>query len=211
MEHSTDAEQRAWQAALGKAGRQPAPAAEQPRHSSPVRSAALVPTTTKPSRALGLFALALAAPLWLEGARTTRDGWIVVINWLFARFHIPLIIQPATAWAWYVALGALIGLGLLYSRIELQAPVRWPRNLRRDFFTWSLWSVNRSWQMWAVWLVLVISDVGTMYLGARFPDAGAAPIFVQIAAVTQLAAAYAIIVTFAPERLAIFGWRNVKG
>lgn len=162
-------------------------------------------------RALGLFALALAVPLWLEGARTTRDGWVVAANWLLARFSIPLAVQPASMWAWYVALGALIGLGLLYSRIELQAPIRWPANIRRDFFVWSKWRIERTWQVWAVWLVLVVTDVGTMYLGARSPEPGAAPVFVQVAAATQLAAVYAIIVTFVPERLALFGWHNVKG
>lgn len=162
-------------------------------------------------RALGLFALALAVPMWLEGARTTRDGWIIAVNWLLGRFGIPLRVPAATTWTWYIALGALIGLGLLYSRIELQAPVRPPRNLRRDFMRLEMWRIERSLLVWLSWIALVVSDVGTMYIGARTPEPSAALIFAQIAAAPLLSAIYAIIITFLPERLGVFGWRNVKG
>lgn len=203
----------------------PDPGAQRPRHIPqslddvevgvyshvPPIIGARAPARASNRRALGLFALALAAPLWLEGARTTRDGAIIFVNWCLARLRIPLAVQPASAWAWYIALGLLIGLGLLYSRIELQAPIRPPRNLRRDFARWGLWHIERSWIVWLLWFVLVVSDVGTMYLGARAPEPGAAPIFLQIATTPLLAAIYAIIITFLPERIFVFGWRSVKG
>jgi hypothetical protein len=164
------------------------------------------------SRLLGLFALLFAALVWLEGARTTRDGWVVAANWLLARSGIPMIVPPVGAWPWYAAFGALLVLGVVYSHIEvLQVPIRWRGKSRHDYFNRRMWAISRVWQVWAVWLVLVVSDVGTMYLGAKAPEAGAAPLFQQIAASSILAALYAIIVTFAPERLGIFGWGQLRG
>lgn len=173
-------------------------------------------STLKPARGksipVALFALALALPAWLEGARTTREGWIQAINWGLARLHIQASIPASEKWHWGVALGILIALGYGYSRVEINhAPIRPPRNWRKEFFRWSAWHVEPAWQLWLVWFVLIVSDVGTMYLGARQPQPGDAAIFHQIAASGQIAASYAILMTFIPDQLFRYGWRMLRG
>lgn len=188
-----------------------------PRHSR-VRSAPMtdgkVVEQAKRARSpiVALFAIAVALPAWLEGARTTRDGWVLFANWVLGRAHIPVEIAPATTWAWWVALGVLVALGYGYSRVEIQhAPIRPPKNWRKEFFVWSKWHFEPAWQRWLVWFVLIITDVGTMYLGARSVQAGDAAIFQQIAASAQAAAVYAIILTFIPDQLLRYGWRSLRG
>lgn len=161
---------------------------------------------------IALFAVAIALPAWLEGARTTRDGWIFALNWILNRAHIPIAIAQATTWYWGVALGVLVLLGWGYSRVEINhAPIRPPSNWRKDFFNGSAWRIERTWQRWIVWFVLIATDVGTMYLGARQPQAGDPAIFHQIAASVQAAAVYAILITFIPDQLLRYGWRALRG
>lgn len=179
----------------------------------PVRSAsAMSAPPRKGGGFIAFFAIAIALPAWLEGARTTRDGWVLFINWILDRAHVPLQIAPAATWHWGVALTALVLLGYGYSRVEIRhAPLRPPRDWRRSFFNWSAWSVDRAWQHWLVWIVLIVTDVGTMYLGARQPAQGDAAIFQQIAASARIAAVYAIILTFIPDQLLRHGWRSLRG
>jgi len=178
----------------------------------PVRSAPMEPATRKRSPIVALFAIAIALPAWLEGARTTRDGWVVFVNWILTRAHVPFVIAPTTAWAWWAAMGVLIALGYGYSRVEIQhAPIRPPKNWRRNFFNWPLWRIEPAWQRWVVWFILIATDVGTMYLGARQPAESDAAFFQQIAASVQSAAVYAIILTFIPDQLLRYGWRSLRG
>lgn len=163
------------------------------------------------ARLRGVFALAIAVPMWLEGARTTRDGWVLVINAILERFDVPVVIPPAANWAWWAALGVLVGMGYAYSRVEVALPFRPPRELRRDFFKVGLWRFDRTWEIWIVWLVLVVSDVATTYVGVRSPAPDAATIFQQLAQFGPIAALYALVLTFVPERLAIYGWRRLRG
>lgn len=183
-----------------------------PVHSRPIaRPVESAPRRGK-SAAVALFALALALPAWMEGARTTREGWVLFINWVLARAHLPLAVPPSSAWHWGVALGALVLLGWGYSRVEINhAPIRPPRNWRKDFFNGSAWHIETAWQRWLVWLALIVSDVGTMYLGARQPQASDPAIFHQIAASWQVASAYAILITFVPDQLLRYGWRSLRG
>lgn len=169
------------------------------------------PAAAPSSRLAGLVALVLALPLWMEGARTTRDGWIVAINWIISRNGGRLALPPTAAWRWPLPVLVAVVLGLLYSRIELQPPLRPPRGWRADFWRLGRWRVERRWQIWLVWLALVVSDIATMYVGARSPELGAAIFFRQIAASAAWSATYAIIITFLPEQLARFGARALKG
>lgn len=150
---------------------------------------------------LGIGALAIGIPLWLEGARTTRDGWVLFLNWVLARLGAPYVIPSSTLWPWWLAIGALALLGVAYSHIEVrQTPL--------SIFPWR---ASRTWQVWVVWVVFILSDVGTMYLGARAPRASDPAILHQIATTALTAGAYAFIITFVPERLVIFGWRKLRG
>lgn len=73
------------------------------------------------------------------------------------------------------------------------------------------WRVNHTWQVWVTWIVFIVSDVGTMYLGARSPRAGDPALLHQIAGIALASGVYAILITFVPERLVMFGWRKLRG
>lgn len=161
------------------------------------------------SRIVGLFALLIGIPFWLEAARFTRDGWIAFIDWLCARFSIPWQV-PALDWRIMLALIVLIGFGYSYVEVVKQ-PIRWPRNWRKDFFDFSLWRIERRWEAWIVWIVLIASDIGTTYGGAQKPDPSGLAVIRDIAAAGGTLAAYAILLTFLPDRLVRFGWRTLRG
>jgi hypothetical protein len=188
-----------------------APETRQPpplRTVDPARVA--TPTHAAPSsRIIGLFAILFGVPLWLEAARFTRDGWILFINWLCARFSIPWQVPTLH---WLVALAALVIIGVCYSHVELiKQPVKPPRNWRKEFFVWPKWRFERRWEAWIVWIVLVASDIGTTYAGAQTTDTGGIALMRDIAASGGRLAIYAILITFLPDRLIRFGWRALKG
>lgn len=159
---------------------------------------------------IGVFALIFGGIPWLEGARTTRDGWVIALNWVLDRLALPFALPAATAWTWWLSIGAMVALGLGYSIVELRfGPVRLPSNA--NLFKPAAWHINRSWQVWMVWLIIIITDVGTMYLGARQARLDDPAILQQIAASGRAAAIYAMIITFVPDRLVRWGWQRLRG
>lgn len=169
---------------------------------------------TKASRApiIGLFAFLFGVPAWLEGARTTRDGWVFGLNWVIARAGLPFQIPIASTWTWWAAISVMVALGWAYSRVELRwVPFRLPKNLRADFFKPSAWYINRSATVWLVWTLVLFTDVVTMFLGARQAGKNDPILLQQIAASVTIAWVYAIMVTFIPDRLIRFGWRSIRG
>lgn len=164
----------------------------------------------RPGLLIGVFAFLFGAIPWLEGARTTRDGWVIALNWILDRLHIPAQIPASTLWPWWGAVCALFVLGIGYSVVELRfAPMRIPAS--SQILNANAWRINHSWQAWIVWLVIIITDVGTMYLGARQARPDDPAILRQIAESGQAAAIYAIIITFVPDRLARWGWKTARG
>lgn len=186
---------------------------------APVKSAPLTngkPAGKKTARdgapIIGLFAFLFGVPAWLEGARTTRDGWVFGLNWVLDRAALPFHITSASAWHWGASIGLMIALGWAYSRVELRwAPVRPPKDLRRDFFNPTAWHFNRSGVVWLIWLLVLFTDVLTMFLGARQARPSDPTFLRQIAASVTAAWIYAIIITFLPDRLIRFGWRSIRG
>lgn len=158
------------------------------------------------SRIVGFFALLIGVPFWLEAARFTRDGWIVFVDWLCARFGVPWQVPPLD---WRVGIVLLILFGIGYSYVEIvKLPVRLPADWRKDFLSFDKWRIEQRWEAWVVWLVLIVSDVATTYVGARRPDPSGLAIMRDIAASSGALALYAILLTFIPDRLARFGWRS---
>jgi hypothetical protein len=161
------------------------------------------------SRLVGMFAMLFGIPLWLEAARFTRDGWILFINWLCQRFSVPWQVPMLD---WRVAMALIVILGFSYSYVEMvKQPVRMPRNWRQDALNFKAWKFERRWEAWIVWLVLIASDIGTTYAGAKNPDPSGLALMRDIIASGGLLAAYAIMLTFIPDRLVRFGWRAIKG
>jgi hypothetical protein len=187
-----------------------APETRQPPSAAhPVESPRMAAPVAPRSRVLGLFAILFGAPLWLEAARFTRDGWILFVNWTCARFGVP---WQVPALHWLVSLAALLIIGLCYSHVELvKQPIVPPRNWRKDFLDWSKWRFERRWEAWVVWVLLVVSDIGTTYAGAREPDPSGLAVLRDIARAGTALAVYAILMTFLPDRLIRFGWRALRG
>ena len=186
------------------------PPDERPRHApgvrvEPLRSAA--PRTTT-SRLIGVFALLIGIPLWFEAARFTRDGWILGLNWFAARLSIPLRVPVLD---WRIALLLALLLGVAYSRIESQPPIRPPKDWRKNVFRLDLWTVNRTWQVWIVWLFLIVTDIATTYVGARARggDPNELQILRDLATAGAALATYAILLTFAPDGLIRYGWHTL--
>jgi hypothetical protein len=176
---------------------------------TPVRSTPIPRPPSGSSRIVGLFALLFGIPLWLEAARFTRDGWILFIDWLCARFNIPWQV-PSLDWRVAIALIAILGFG--YSYVEMvKQPIRMPRNWRKDGLSFGAWRFERRWEAWIVWIVLIASDIGTTYAGAKNPDPSGLALMRDVIASGGMLAAYAIILTFIPDRLVRFGWRSLKG
>lgn len=175
---------------------------------TPTESSAPVAPVSSRSRLVGLFALIIGTPFWLEAARFTRDGWIAFLNWMCDRMGIP---WQVPALDWRLSIGLMVAIGLAYSYIEIgRQPIRMPRKWG-DILEFRLWRFERKWEVWAVWFVLIISDVGTTYLGARKPDPSGLAIMTQIASDGRVLALYAILLTFLPDRLCKFGWHSIKG
>lgn len=176
-----------------------------PTRAEPLRSAA---PRTATSRLIGVFAMLIGVPLWFEAARFTRDGWILGIDWFAARLSIPLRV-PALDWR--VALLLALALGVAYSRIESQPPIRPPKDWRRNVFRFDLWTVNRTWQVWAVWLFLIVTDIATTYVGARArgSDPNELQILRDLATAGAALVTYAILLTFAPDGLIRYGWHTL--
>jgi hypothetical protein len=188
---------------------------------TPVRSEPIIRTGGS-SRIVGVFALLFGIPLWLEAARFTRDGWILFINWICARFQIGGT-EPwhIGALDWRVGLGLIALLGFAYSYVEMwKQPIKLPTKCEtvRGFNAWRVaasdlkaWRIEKRWEAWIVWAVLIASDVATTYAGAQKPDPSGLAIMRDIAAGGGVLIGYAILLTFIPDRLARFGIKSLFG
>jgi hypothetical protein len=174
--------------------------------STPKPQAPVVTYSRSGWRIVGFLALLFAIPAWLEGARFTRDGWIAFIDGLLGRLGIPYQIPSLP---WWVGLVLMVVLGKIYGHIEMDRwPIRRPQGWS-NFFNFALWHVER-WEVWVVFLIVILSDVGTTYIGARNNDPNDIQFLVQLAQNGTQLAIYAILVTFVPDRLARWGWRKLR-
>jgi hypothetical protein len=171
-------------------------AAPETRH--PVQSAPL--TDGKPAARpagggmwpLGIVLLVFGALGWIAGGKYTVEGWVVALNmfgrWVGVTQQVPL----PRGW-WLVA--AVILSGLVYSRVELLA---WRKNAQRMP------------QFWIGWVLIVLTDVGSTLLGVLNPQADAAPVFLQLAAMPAIAVVWALVLTAAPEYLILGAIKILK-
>lgn len=152
------------------------------------------PTTSSP-RALGVVLIVFGLICWLPAARTTVDGWVIILNTMLDIFRIPLVLPRATGW---LLLGLAIGIGLLYSLVETQhTPVR----VTNGRF------VVAPLMFWIGWLFLSTTDIGSTFLGILDAPPNAWPIHRQIAGNLNLTALLAMVGTFAPDWIILLGWR----
>lgn len=145
----------------------------------------------------GLLALLFGLPLWALGGWYTLNGWAAALNLLSAKLAQP---RRLDAPAGEVALLVMVGLALAYSLVEVRLRPRAPRG---DYGFWALATL--------LWLVVILTDVGSTFLGVTTPGADAWAITRQVAASPYLAGAWALILTFVPEAFILLGIRLLFG
>lgn len=130
---------------------------------------------------------------WLTGARYTLLGWVTGLNMFLTWLGLPASVPTPTGW-WILA---MIPIGLIYSRVEMQI---WKAH-KRHGQALALFIVS--------WLLIVATDVGSTYLGVRTPPVDAWQITRTIAASGGLAFLWAAVLTFASDWLIIGGWKLI--
>ena len=165
-EYAADYQRRAQQAQQRQPQGERRSAPPQQRAQAPARGQerAQEGKQSQPRLLIGVFALIIGAPFWFEAARFTRDGWVLAVNWLCDRLNIPWQVPVMD---WRVALGVALILGIAYSRVESRPPMRLPKDWRKNGLGLARWHIERQWQVWAVWVFLIVTDVGSTYMGAR--------------------------------------------
>jgi hypothetical protein len=149
---------------------------------------------------VGLAALLLGVLGWLSGGKYSVEGWVVWLNLFLDWLKLPL--QLPTPAGWWVLI--ILPVAYFYSDIEVR---------HRPFvMDWSTWTPRMSIDLlfWVVWLVIVGTDVGSTFRGVRGPSPGAWPLVQQVTGSDWLSAAWAIVLTFAPEWLIIGGVKLLR-
>ena len=155
-----------------------------------VRPAPLAPLA-RSNWPLGLALLIAGGVGWLSGARYTLLGWGIGANLFFAWLGLPVTIPTPTGW-WILL---LIPVGIAYSWGE-----------RRIFRVRTAKRADMP-QIVIGWLLIVITDVFTTYLGVRAPAADAWAITQMVGASVGLALLWACILTFVSDWMIDAGWK----
>jgi hypothetical protein len=144
--------------------------------------------------ALGLVLVIFGAIGWIAGSKYTLFGWVdglnLLLSWLGLPFNVP---TPA---GYFILIA--IPLGIMYSRVETRI---WHRRSE---------ALMRTPLFWLGWLIIVLSDVATTFLGVRIISADSWQISQQIAGSLPIAAIIAGVLTFAPEWAILGGMRFLR-
>lgn len=147
--------------------------------------------------AVGIALLAFGIPGWLAGGKYTVNGWIEWGNWFLTWLEVNARI-PALAGYWLLL---ILPAAYVYSEIEVRHRPAW-RSSGRWHFSPPL--------VWAIWLLVVGTDVASTYTGVRVPAADAFLITRQVATDPLFAFAWSSLLTFAPEWLILGGIRFLR-
>lgn len=145
--------------------------------------------------AAGALLVLFGALLWLAGAKYTLNGWHTLLSWFLAWLGLPVTLPPIAGYAVLLC----IPIGVAYSLVELYRPWRY-RAPKWDHTA----------LYWVLWILIVISDSATTYLGVRAPGADAIALAQQVAASGAAAALWALILTFVPEWFMLGGLRLLR-
>lgn len=146
-----------------------------------------------PLALLGSFFLLL---WWAAGGKYTIDGLPLLLNEIAAFFRAPVRLGPIADWRWYVILAWL---PVLISIVERRF-VPWRRAASGGTMVW----------MVGVWLAVAGVDALSTWLAITRPSADAYRISRQIAALPEVAVAWALATTFLPEIGMVALWRGLR-
>lgn len=153
--------------------------------------------------AFGVAGIAISALTWYYGAQFTFDGWIVWLNQILARFRVPMTIASVPV-SWWFTMLLIIGVGLIYSKIEMTPPVyytgRWSFAHMADLHNYQ-W---KSWQACVVWLAIVITDVASTFTGIVQPQTDGWVVSLGAHQGDWRSFVLATVLTFVPER--VYRW-----
>jgi hypothetical protein len=160
-----------------------------------VRNASPMPVTRAATslKPLGLVLVVFGVLWWLPAARTTVDGWVVILNVIMDFFGIAATVPYATGW---LLLILAVVIGGIYSTVEAR---NLPIQRRNTVILFAPLMV------WIGWLFLSTTDVASTFIGIMTPPIGAWAIHVQLASNPAAAAVLAVLSTFAPDWVIIFG------
>jgi hypothetical protein len=151
------------------------------------------PRTATSLKPLGLVLVVFGVLWWLPAARTTVDGWVVILNVIMDFFGIAATVPYATGW---LLLILAVVIGGIYSTVEAR---NLPIQRRNTVILFAPLMV------WIGWLFLSTTDVASTFIGIMTPPIGAWAIHVQLASNPAAAAVLAVLSTFAPDWVIIFG------
>jgi hypothetical protein len=150
-------------------------------------------------RPLGLVLIVFGVLWWLPAARTTVDGWVIMLNTVAEFFELPGRLGRPNGW---LLLGLAIGVGLVYSRVEIhESPIKYRGG---HIFIAGLMA-------WIGWLFLASTDVGSTFLGIVTLPVDPWPIHRQLASITWLSFSLALLSTYAPDLIIYAGYRLIRG
>jgi hypothetical protein len=147
---------------------------------------------------------------WYYGAQFTLDGWIVWLNQILPRFRVPYTIPPVPV-SWWFTMVLIIGVGLVYTRVEINPPVRYRGTLSvHDLLEISNYRI-KAWQVCAIWLVIVGTDIASTFTGVVNPHTDGWVVSLGAHLGDWRSYLVAAVVTFGPERLIVWSWKQLFG
>lgn len=161
--------------------------------------------------ATAIFGAAFGGFFWLEGAYKILAGWVIFLDWAVMRFGLP----SPFLYEWHpiftLASACLLGIGYRVVEID-RAPIKWPANLKRDFFQLDMWRIrfDWGWQLWVVWFILILTDVGAVYIGVRAESNSNIQLLREIGQSGFIAGTYAMLLVFTPDHILRWSKRELK-
>jgi hypothetical protein len=156
----------------------------------------ITPKGTGAAISAGLLAGAFGLAGWAVGGKYTLDGWIIGLNMLMGHLHIPARVPLPADW-WVVI---FVPLAAGYSWVELRA-----RPDRPQWVALDRWIVAA-----LLWALVILSDVGSTFVGTQNPGPRPWPITTWLATTPWAGGIWSIILTFAPEALMVYAWRLLR-
>jgi hypothetical protein len=144
--------------------------------------------------AIGITLIVFGSLGWLSGARYTLFGWVTGLNMFLTWLGLPLTIPTPAGWWVLLALP----LGVVYSQVERQI---WTARSRH----------GRALVLFMIgWIIIVVTDVGSTYLGVRTPAEDAFTVTRTVANSAGLSFLWAVVLTFVSDWLILGSWKMLR-